>query len=131
LPETINMAYMIHRIHSGSQSAGEYTVYGFGNVAHDFTHIGYPARLQECDRCHVNGSQNVDGKEGNQMVRNSRGPARNQTDPAGPITAACGSCHTGRAAWSHALANTTALGESCAACHGSNAEFSVSKAHAQ
>jgi OmcA/MtrC family decaheme c-type cytochrome len=131
LPETVNMAYMIHRLHAGSQATGEYTVYGFGGTAYDFTHIGYPARLQECDRCHVNGSQNVDGKESNQMVRNSRGPARTQTDPAGPITAACGSCHTSRAAWSHALANTTALGESCAACHGANAEFSVSKVHAQ
>ena len=131
VPQTVSFQYLIHRLHAGKEATGEYTVYGFGGTAYDFTKIGFPARLQECDRCHVNGSQNVDGKEGNLMMRNARGPARNQTDPAGPITAACGACHTSRAAWSHALANTTTLGESCAACHGQNAEFSVSKVHAQ
>ena len=125
--QTVQMAYMIHRIHAGAAVPGEYTVYGFGNVAHDFSKIGYSARLQRCDNCHVNNSQNVDGKEILNQVKNPRG----LLNPTPPITAACGSCHTNRQAWSHALANTTQLGESCSACHGANSEFSVSRVHAQ
>jgi hypothetical protein len=59
------------------------------------------------------------------------------TDPrgyitsAGATTAACLSCHASKDAASHALANTTTLGESCAACHGPNGEFAVSKVHAR
>jgi OmcA/MtrC family decaheme c-type cytochrome len=124
--QTVHMAYMIHRIHAGAQVEGEYTVYGFGNVAHDFSHVGYPARLSRCSMCHVNNSQQIDGKEGLPDVTNPRG----LINPTPPITAACGSCHTGVAAWSHALANTTQLGESCSACHGASREFSVDKSHA-
>jgi hypothetical protein len=49
----------------------------------------------------------------------------------GPETAACLACHVTTAAAAHAQANTSAIGESCAACHGPNAAFSVSKVHAQ
>jgi len=43
----------------------------------------------------------------------------------------CSTCHVSAAAASHALANTTQLGESCAVCHGASAEFSVNKVHAR
>ena len=45
--------------------------------------------------------------------------------------AACLGCHTGKEAASHALSNTSALGESCDACHGPQADFSVDKVHAR
>jgi OmcA/MtrC family decaheme c-type cytochrome len=53
------------------------------------------------------------------------------TDPQGPIpsdpaiTAACTGCHAAISTASHALANTTSLGESCVACHGSSANYST------
>jgi OmcA/MtrC family decaheme c-type cytochrome len=53
------------------------------------------------------------------------------TDPQGPIpsdpaiTAACTGCHASISTASHALANTTTLGESCIACHGSSANYST------
>jgi OmcA/MtrC family decaheme c-type cytochrome len=53
------------------------------------------------------------------------------TDPQGPInpdpaiTAACTGCHAAISTASHALANTTALGESCQACHGSSADYNT------
>jgi OmcA/MtrC family decaheme c-type cytochrome len=66
------------------------------------------------------------------------------TDPQGPIpsdpaiTAACTGCHAAISTASHAMANTTSLGESCIACHGASADYnslgldySVSKVHAQ
>jgi hypothetical protein len=46
-----------------------------------------------------------------------------------PIAAACQGCHDDVATASHALANTTVLGESCAACHSANEEFSVDRVH--
>ena len=59
------------------------------------------------------------------------------TDPQGPInpispvSSACTGCHVTIPTASHALTNTTVLGESCATCHGPNADFSVAKEHAQ
>jgi OmcA/MtrC family decaheme c-type cytochrome len=125
--QTVQFAYMIHRIHAGEQVEGEYTVYGFGGAAHDFSHVLFPARLSRCDNCHTSGSQNIDGKD----TLNKVVTPRSFLNPTSPITAACGSCHTSQAAWSHALANTTQLGEACAVCHGQNSEFSVDKAHAR
>ena len=66
-----------------------------------------------------------------------KGDRLNVTDPrgwlptAGPVTAACTSCHGSKDTASHALVNTSLLGESCAACHGEGLEFAVSKAHAR
>jgi hypothetical protein len=49
-----------------------------------------------------------------------------------PATAACLSCHTTKSAASHAaLMTSPTLGESCAACHGPNAEAAVTKVHAR
>jgi hypothetical protein len=75
----------------------------------------------------VNGSENLPLREGLLEVKNPRG----SLTVMGPETAACLGCHTSRAAASHALANTTRLGESCAACHSSGNEFAVSKVHAR
>ena len=53
------------------------------------------------------------------------------TDPQGPInpdpaiTAACTGCHAAISTASHAMANTTSLGESCIACHGSSADYNT------
>jgi hypothetical protein len=61
------------------------------------------------------------------MVSDPRG----YLNPVGPETAACTACHAEVFAASHALANTTTLGESCAACHGPDREFSVDRVHAR
>jgi len=53
------------------------------------------------------------------------------TPATAPIAAACLGCHDEKSTASHALANTTSLGESCATCHGANAEFAVDKVHAR
>ena len=56
---------------------------------------------------------------------------RGYLNPATVSSAACLSCHASKDAASHALANTTTLGESCGTCHGPNGDFAVSKVHAQ
>jgi hypothetical protein len=52
-------------------------------------------------------------------------------NPVGPTAAACLGCHTSIDAASHALANTTKLGENCSSCHGPSGDFSVDRLHAR
>ncbi|MBI1895593.1 MAG: OmcA/MtrC family decaheme c-type cytochrome [Acidobacteria bacterium] len=125
--QTINFRTMIHRIHTGKEGTGEFTIFGFGGTAHDFTEVGFPGDRRNCDMCHVNNSQQVPENDKLQPVTNPRG----YLDPMGPVASACLGCHTGKSAASHALINTSRLGESCATCHGSNAEFSVNRVHAR
>jgi OmcA/MtrC family decaheme c-type cytochrome len=104
--ESFNFANMIHRFHEEAR---------------------YPGNLRNCSQCHVNNSQFP-------VVRADTIPVVDGKAPVSPVptnTNACMVCHNTPAAWSHAQANTTALGESCAVCHGSTADFSVSKVHAQ
>ncbi len=126
--QTIDLRHMVHRIHTGEENQYEYTVYGRGSVAHDFTEVRYPGDRRSCDRCHVNGSENLPLKPN---LLNVTSP-RTLLDPMGPATAACLGCHTSVAAAAHALSNTTdKLGEACAACHGAGSEFSVQRVHAR
>jgi len=123
----IDMRTMIHRIHTGHELEYDYVVYGRGSVAYNFNHVGYPGDRRNCQACHINNSEQLPLRETNSWVKDPRG----YLDPVGPEAAACLSCHTSKAAASHALANTTSLGESCAACHGPNAEFSINRVHAR
>ena len=56
---------------------------------------------------------------------------RAQFTPMPPTTAACLSCHDGDSAASHALSNTSGLGEACATCHGVGKRYSVEAVHAR
>jgi len=143
-PQTINMAVMVHRIHDGVNAAADnpknpYIVMGFGGSTHDFTGILYPAMngageatdLQNCAMCHVNSTEQND-------LPNMTVPPLNQvTDPQGwinpiqPISSACSGCHVSKAESAHFLANTDSLGESCAVCHASGAQFAVDAVHTQ
>jgi OmcA/MtrC family decaheme c-type cytochrome len=125
--ESINLATMIHRIHTGDEQPREYTIYGFGNIPHNYNDVALPppATGASCNLCHVNNSH-----------REAKGvlaavDPRGWLDPVQPTAAACLGCHASRDAASHALANTTALGESCGACHGPGKTYSVDKVHAQ
>jgi OmcA/MtrC family decaheme c-type cytochrome len=129
-PQSINLAQMIHKIHTGEELAaqgGSLTIYGFGGSKNDFTEVRFPGDRRNCSTCHVNGSEQLPLKAGLLNVDDQRGPI----NPVGPITSACTGCHATIATASHALANTTRLGESCAVCHGSSAEFSVDRVHAR
>ncbi|MDX2152926.1 MAG: OmcA/MtrC family decaheme c-type cytochrome [Bryobacteraceae bacterium] len=126
-PESINFMTMVHRVHSGNAQSRTYTIYGFGGTPHNYNDVGYPGRLQNCNGCHVNNSQQLPLPSTNSRINDPRGPI----NPMGPTTAACTGCHASTAAASHALTNTSSLGEACAACHGQNSEFSVNRVHAQ
>ena len=132
------MAVMVHRIHDGVNvvpAGGKpFKIAGHGGSSHDFSGILYPAMspsgsatyLQNCSKCHTNGSEQVLPIGLNQV-----------SDPQGwinPIQAtasACSGCHVAKDASAHFLAQTNSLGESCDVCHGSSAQFAVDAVHAQ
>ena len=125
--ETIDLRYMIHKIHTGEEIGQPYIIYGRGGSVNDFSEVRFPGDRRNCAECHVNGSEQLPLNDSLLDVNNPRG----LLNPMGPATAACLGCHTSVNAASHALANTTRLGESCAACHSTGNEFGVPKVHAR
>ncbi len=138
-PQGINFDLLIHNIHRGANNVADgaqypYVVVGFGGSHNDFSGVLYPpfspagsaGDTRNCSLCHTGGSeQNL--PEGLNPVTNPQG----WITPTQATTAACGSCHTAKADASHMLSATTALGEACSVCHGSDGDYSVSKVHAQ
>jgi OmcA/MtrC family decaheme c-type cytochrome len=135
-PQGINFNLLIHRIHTGENLPPNrpYIVVGFGGSHNDFSDVRYPAFApngapgdrRNCAMCHINSSeQNL--PTGLNAVVDPQGPI----NPVQAVTSACTGCHLDTATASHALSNTTSLGESCEVCHGSQGAFSVSKVHAQ
>ncbi|MBI3698776.1 MAG: OmcA/MtrC family decaheme c-type cytochrome [Acidobacteria bacterium] len=125
-PQSLSLGFMIHRIHTGKELTREYSTYGTTSI-HKFNGIRYPGDRRDCQACHVSGSEQLPLPDN---LRSVTTPAEFM-NPTPPASAACLGCHDTRAAASHALANTTTIGESCAACHGSNAAFSVNRIHAR
>jgi OmcA/MtrC family decaheme c-type cytochrome len=139
-PQGINFNLLVHRIHSGvnvtANGGNPYVVVGFGGSHNDFSDVlfpgmtpqGQPTNLANCSFCHVNGSEQSDlSFTGLNPVTDPQG----LINPVQPMASACSGCHVDRASASHFLANTTALGESCAVCHGTGGAFTVSSVHAQ
>jgi OmcA/MtrC family decaheme c-type cytochrome len=128
LPESIQMARMIHRIHSGEELTQDYTVYGYGNTAHNYNEVVYPGDLRNCAFCHTSATTaNLPMPKGALNVKTER----DYFTPQGPGTAACLGCHDTRDAAAHAYLNTAVFGEACGACHGANSEWSVAVTHAR
>jgi OmcA/MtrC family decaheme c-type cytochrome len=136
-PQGVNLNLLIHRIHTGEHLRAEgrpYIVVGFGGSHNDFSHVRYPAMsptgtpgdLRNCAMCHVNGSERVLTRMKNDVI-DPQGPI----NPVKPVTSACTGCHVSISTASHALVNTSVLGESCNTCHGPSSEFSVARKHAQ
>lgn len=140
-PVAVDMAFMIHRIHTGKEMVAmgaDYTVIGFGGSVNDFSHIGYPAfspsgavgDLRNCAMCHVNGSESV-LPSGKAEVRNPQSPV----NPLPRVTAVCTGCHASVSTLAHAVNNTAVIGgksvEACSTCHGPSSTYSVTRAHAR
>jgi OmcA/MtrC family decaheme c-type cytochrome len=125
--QSINFKNLIHKIHTGANLTTDYTVMGHNQSVNNYNEIGYPGDRRDCQQCHLPGTYNLPISDGqiNQVS------PRDYITSMPPVTAACLSCHTTKAAASHALVMTSPLGESCDSCHGPNAEASVSKVHAR
>ena len=125
--QSIHFKYMIHKIHRGQDLENGYVVYGYRSSLHDFSHVEYPGDLRNCEACHVNNSQQVPESEGLLPTITPQ----DWWSPTLPTAAACLSCHDDDNSASHAISNTSFVGESCATCHGEGKFASVDKVHAQ
>ena len=118
--QSVDLSVQIHSIHRGENLTNPYKL-GTTN----YQEVRFPGDLRDCTACHLSGTYLVENVGAQAMVASPGGFTK--TTP--PISAACQGCHDDKATASHALANTTALGESCAACHSAGEEFSVDRVH--
>lgn len=122
--QSIDFRVLIHKLHSAGERRDPFVVWASTAHVYDF---GFPGKLNDCSTCHVNNSEQLPLPETNANVNDPRNPL----GLMGPTAAACTGCHDSLPTAAHAQAMTSALGESCAACHGPSAAFAVSKVHAQ
>ena len=120
----INFALLVHKIHTGTNLANNFTVYGFGSSVNNFNGVLFPGDLTDCAKCHTGTSYELPIAATLPVV-NPQGPI----NPAFPTTSACTACHDNLATASHALSNTTTLGEACQVCHGPGAAYAVDAVH--
>ena len=118
--QSVNMAWQIHSIHRGENLANPY-ILGTTN----YQDVRFPGDLRDCKTCHMDSTYLVENVGAKAAVASPGGFAK--TTP--PISAACQGCHDDMPTASHALANTTVIGESCAACHSAGEQFSVDRVH--
>ncbi len=127
-PESIHFKSMIHKIHTGENLTTDFTIYGFGGSRNNFNDVRFPGDRRDCEKCHVNNSEQLPLPDGELPSQQPRG----WFTPQQPIETACLGCHTEKQAAAHALLNTSPqLGEACEVCHGQDAEFSINKVHAR
>lgn len=58
-PDTGNSVYfplMVHKIHAGAELTNGYTIIGFRQSVHDYSHVEYPGILNDCESCHTGGT---------------------------------------------------------------------------
>jgi OmcA/MtrC family decaheme c-type cytochrome len=118
--QSVNFAWQIHSIHRGENLANPYTL---GST--NYQEVKFPGDLRDCTSCHLPGTYLVENVGAKAVVASTGGFTK--TTP--PISAACQGCHDDVGTASHALANTTILGESCTACHKAGEQFSVDRVH--
>ena len=118
--QSVNLAWQIHSIHRGENLANPY-ILGTTN----YQEVKYPGDARNCTTCHLPGTYLVENVGAKAPVASTGG----FTATTPPISAACQGCHDDVETASHALVNTTVLGESCKACHKATEQFSVDRVH--
>ncbi len=116
---TVDMKYMIHKIHRGEEAETEYF---------EFNELRYSGDLRNCAACHVDESYSLPLASGVLPTSVSQEGELLWTKP--PTTSVCSSCHDSEATAAHAELQTTESGvESCAVCHGEGKESDVATVH--
>lgn len=130
-PETIDFKVMVHKIHAGVHLSKDYTVYGFGNIPHNYNDIHYPGDLADCQACHLPGTYLPPPPRG--AIDTVVQQGNTEISRLGPTSAACTGCHDTDAAMAHVQSNLAAPSgkESCAVCHAQFRSSSVEAAHAR
>ena len=153
LEESIDFKRLIHAIHAGDADEHGFrengiVVYGYGNNAHDYSHVRFPGILNDCTTCHNTGTYELTGKWEaplqNGILASTIESAPTATDAATyttqradqtddlfttPTAAVCSACHDGQTAQAHMewmggakfsvdLSAINDSYETCSVCHG-------------
>jgi OmcA/MtrC family decaheme c-type cytochrome len=107
---SIDMAQMIHKIHSGktlpSVVAGTpYRILGFNNSVNDYSHVAFPQAIENCETCHKGGADSSRWKTS--LSRNACGSCHDRTGFTSPAPSGY-KLHTGGQQTTDTL---------CANCH--------------
>lgn len=105
---TVDFKVMIHKIHRGEnlpsvEAGGQYAIWGFSNVKHDFSEVVYPQDIRNCTKCHDGADAETPDGDNWKTV---------------PTMEACGSCHDDVDFDNHPEAGEVQEDNSeCADCH--------------
>jgi OmcA/MtrC family decaheme c-type cytochrome len=123
----LTLSTMVHKIHAGRalhEKGEEYAIWGYFDIKHDYSEVGFPQPMNNCAKCH-------DGA-------NSATPQGNNWKSV-PSKEACLSCHQSgsTSTWYASHITTLKLGASaaavsnstCSSCHGAGSPFSPEKVH--
>jgi OmcA/MtrC family decaheme c-type cytochrome len=61
LEEAIDFKHLIHAIHGAEIRENGLVVYGFGGSVNDFSEVGFPGFVQDCETCHLSGTYELEG----------------------------------------------------------------------
>ena len=151
---SIDLPILIHSIHAAalrqSQGAPPYIVCGYRNSVLDFSHVGYPGAINNCESCHVPPTDDNPSYYGRDPIKRlaittHAGADRTViTDDTAhsPTLGSCIGCHTTSVAVTHMkqnggvadgvkLANgqVTGQAETCALCHGPGRTADIREVH--
>lgn len=122
---TLELKTMVHKIHAGRRLHAEgedYTIWGYGNTAHNYSEVGFPQDLRNCNKCHSASTATPQGDNWKSV----------------PSKQACLTCHQSgpSTAWHSMHITTLKLGTSaadvdnnCVACHGAGKTWSSEQVH--
>jgi len=107
---SVDMKWMIHKIHYGENQFYPYMIVGFGGTVHDFSEVVFPQDIRNCTTCHDESDESTPQASNWRLVANR---------------AICGSCHdqvalldnSGWAKGNH-LGLTLLDDTQCLNCHG-------------
>jgi len=58
--DSVDMPYMVHKIHAGVHLENGYVIVGYRQSVHDYSEVEFPATLNDCEICHTGGIPTAD-----------------------------------------------------------------------
>jgi len=53
--DSVDMPYMVHKIHAGVHLENGYVIVGYRQGVHDYSEVEFPAEINDCEICHAGG----------------------------------------------------------------------------
>ena len=118
---TVDLKVMAHKIHAGRTlpsvvAGGKYQIIGFGNSVNDYSKVGFPSDIRNCNVCHVQSGPTA---------------ATQATNLYQPSRVACGSCHDDLD-FAAGKGHFAATDNQCSECHrpdGNDFDLSIRGSH--